>query len=68
MKQTYKAKVAHMLDNGDKLEFEAFVDAESHDTAVAQAKARLRDVVGQLAKAADIEIDKTKIEMGAHKH
>ncbi len=68
MKQTYKAKVAHMLDNGDKLEFEAFVDAENHDTAVTQAKVRLREVIGQLAKASDIEIDKTKVEMGAHKH
>jgi hypothetical protein len=68
MKHTYKTKLAHMLDNGDKLELEAFVEASSHDDAYAQASARLRTVVSQLAQAAHIDIDKTKIELGAHRH
>lgn len=67
MQQTYKAKLAHMLDNGDKLEFESFVEASSHDDAVTQATTRLRSAIAGLATAADIEIDKTKIELGAHK-
>jgi hypothetical protein len=67
MNHTYKAKVAHLLDNGDKLELEAFVDADSHDAAFALARNRLRDVVGRLAAAGTIEIDKSKIELGAAK-
>ncbi|MBA4262508.1 MAG: hypothetical protein C0443_10965 [Comamonadaceae bacterium] len=69
MKQSYKTKLAHMLDNGDKLELEAWVDAVSHNEAVELATARFKAVVGELATAgAAIEIDKTKVEMGAHKH
>ena len=68
MTQSYKAKVAHMLDNGDKLEFEAFVEAASHDDAFLKAQARLKDVVKELAGKASIEIDKSKVEFGAHKH
>lgn len=68
MTQSYKAKVAHMLDNGDKLELEAFVEAVSYDAAFAQTQVRLKEVVMQLAGSASIDIDKSKIEMGAHKH
>ncbi len=68
MKQMFKTKIGHMLDNGDKLELEAFVEAASHDDAFAQAKERLKSVVSELAGVADIEIDKTKVEFGAHKH
>lgn len=68
MKQSYKTKLAHMLDNGDKLELEAWVDATSHDDAVALATARFKTVVGELATASTIDIDKTKVEMGAHQH
>ncbi|MBG6073289.1 MULTISPECIES: hypothetical protein [unclassified Polaromonas] len=68
MNQPYKTKLAHMLDNGDKLEFESFVEASSHDDAVAQAKVRLHAVIAALATAETIDIDKTKVEMGAHQH
>ncbi len=68
MKQTFKAKLAHMLDNGDKLEFESFVEASSHDDALAQATTRMRSVIGELAAVASFDIDKTKIEQGAHRH
>ena len=68
MKQTYKTKIAHMLDNGDKLELEAFVEASGHDDAFAQAKQRFQSVVTELAGAGEIEIDKTKVELGGHKH
>ncbi len=68
MKQTYKAKLAHMLDNGDKLEFETFVEASGHDDAMAQASTRMKAVIGELAGAATLDIDKTKIELGAHRH
>lgn len=68
MKQTYKAKLTHMLDNGDKLEFESFVEASSHDDALAQASGRMKDVIGQLAGSPSIDIDKTKIELGAQRY
>lgn len=68
MKQSYKTKLAHMLDNGDKLELEAWVDAATHNEAVELATARFKAVVSELAAAGTIEIDKTKVEMGAHKH
>jgi len=68
MKQIFKTKIAHMLDNGDKLELEAFIEAKSHDDAFAQAKDRLKSVVGELASVAEIEIDMSKVELGAHKH
>jgi len=68
MQQTYKAKLTHLLDNSDKLEFESFVEATGNDDAVAKTKARLGAALSQLANTADIEIDKTKVELGAHKH
>ncbi|MBL1379499.1 hypothetical protein [Zobellella iuensis] len=68
MMQSFKTKVAHLLDNGDKLELEAFVEADSHDHAFTLAQARLKEVVSQLAAAPAIDIDKSKIEQGAHKH
>ncbi|WP_162742633.1 hypothetical protein [Rhizobium sp. CECT 9324] len=64
----FKTKIAHMLDNGDKLELEAFVEATSHDDAFAQAQQRLQSVVAELAGKGEIDIDKSKIELGAHKH
>jgi len=68
MKQMFKTKIAHMLDNGDKLELEAYVEATSHDDAFGLAKDRLKSVVSELASVTDIEIDKSKVELGAHKH
>lgn len=68
MKQMFKTKIAHMLENGDKLELEAFVEATSHDDAFSQAKQRLHAVVAELAGKPEIDIDKTKVELGAHKH
>lgn len=68
MTQTFKAKLAHTLDNGDELVFESFVEATSHDDALAQATTRMRRVIGELAAAASFDIDKTKIEQGAHHH
>ncbi|EKP0299059.1 hypothetical protein JFQ87_001572 [Aeromonas veronii] len=66
--QHFKAKIAHVLDNGDKIEMEAWVEAASHDEAFALAQARFKQVVGELAAMDEIEIDKSKIEMGAHRH
>jgi len=68
MTQSYKTKLAHILENGDKLELEAWVDATSHNEAVALATTRFKLIVSELAAANAIEIDKTKVEMGAHKH
>ncbi|EHS50701.1 hypothetical protein PDO_0230 [Rhizobium sp. PDO1-076] len=68
MKQMFKTKIAHMLDNGDKLELEAFVEATGHDDAFAQAQQRLQAVVAELAGKGEIDIDKSKVELGAHKH
>lgn len=68
MKQMFKTKIAHMLDNGDKLELEAYVEATSHDDAFGQAKDRLKSVVSELSGMAEIDIDKSKVELGADKH
>ncbi len=68
MKQMFKTKIAHMLDNGDKLELEAFVEATGHDDAFSQAQQRLQSVVAELAGKGEIDIDKSKVELGAHKH
>jgi hypothetical protein len=67
MKQTFKAKIAHMLENGDKMEMEAWVEAESHDEAYVLAQTRFKEAVTELASTSEIEIDKSKIEMGAHR-
>lgn len=64
----FKVKLAHLLDNGDKVEMEAWVEAASHDEAYNAARARFGRAVAQLASATEIEIDKSKIEMGAEKH
>lgn len=63
----FKVKLAHLLDNGDKVEMEAWVEAASHDAAYNTARARFGKAVAQLASAPDIEIDKSRIEMGAEK-
>lgn len=68
MQQTYKVKLTHMLDNGDKFEFESFGSAQGHDDAVNLTTNRLRAAITELASATAIEIDKTKVELGAHKH
>jgi hypothetical protein len=68
MKQNFKTKLTHMLDNGDKLEFEAFVEASSHDNALTLATNRMRSVIAELASVGSFDIDKTKIEQGAHRH
>jgi hypothetical protein len=64
MKETFKAKIAHILDDGDKLELVCFVEADSHSEAFAAAKVRFSEVVKQLASEPEIEIDKSKIETG----
>jgi hypothetical protein len=68
MKQNFKTKLTHMLDNGDKLEFESHIEASSHDDALALATTRMRSVIGELASVGSFDIDKTKIEQGAHRH
>lgn len=68
VKQTFKTKLAHMLDNGDKIEFESFVEADSHDAAFETAQSRFSDVVRALSQRGSIEIDKSKIELGVNKH
>ncbi len=65
--QTFKAKIAHILENGDKIEMESWVEAESHDAAFKSAQVRFKEAVTTLAETTEIEIDKSKIEMGAHR-
>jgi len=62
MPHSYKAEIAHMLDNGDKLELEAHLEADGHDEAFAMAQNRFDNVLRQLAAAGSPEIDRTKIE------
>lgn len=67
-RKTYKTKIAHMLDNGDKLELEAFVEAEGHDDAFEQAQARFSAIIQNLSQAGSIDIDRSKVESGTHPH
>lgn len=41
----FKVKLAHLLDNGDKVEMEAWVEAASHDEAHNAARARFGKAV-----------------------
>tara|TARA_B100000795_G_C22663064_1_gene384838 strand:+ start:419 stop:625 length:207 start_codon:yes stop_codon:yes gene_type:complete len=68
VKETFKVKIAHILDNCDTIELVCFVEGDSYNDALNTAKMRFSEVVKQLADETDIEIDKTKIETGAHKH
>lgn len=68
MKQTFKTKLAHMCDNGDKIELETFVEAEGHDAAFQMAQARFNEIVRELSQHGSIAIDKTKVELGADQH
>lgn len=68
MAQTFKAKIAHVLENGDKLELEAWVEAENHEGAYEAAKTRLKEAVTLLSAAPSISADKSKIEMGVQPH
>jgi hypothetical protein len=66
MTQTYKLKLAHISDDGDKLELHTFVDAPNYDGAFELAKARFQTLLTELSQQPAFDIDQCKIELGTH--
>lgn len=64
MPHSFKTKIAHVFENGDKIEMEAHLDAEDHQQAFEQARQRFSAAVSELATVESITIDKSKIELG----
>lgn len=65
MFQDYCCKVVHITDEGDKLEYTANIEAESHDAAVALTAERLKASLDNLlADGGTPSIDATKVELG----
>lgn len=58
-----KVKLAHYLDDGNKIEFEAFVDATDYESAVAAADVLFKEALKTLAGGAEPSMRKVKIEM-----
>jgi ethanolamine utilization microcompartment shell protein EutL len=58
-----KVKLAHYLDDGNKIEFEAYVEATDYQAAVASAEALFKDALKTLAGGAEPSMRKVKIEM-----
>ncbi len=69
MTNRYKAKLTHKVaGSSDCLVYEAYLQAESHDAACAQAREQFGRVVAALAKQAAVAIDKTKVEQNPDAH
>ncbi|MCL7930355.1 hypothetical protein [Halomonas llamarensis] len=64
MSQDYCCKIVHITDEGDKLEYTANIEAESHDTAVAITAERLTASLHNLVADGGPSIDATKVELG----
>jgi len=63
MTNATKAKVSIMMENGDKLEYEAHLDVgENLNAARDEATRRLADAVRALAGGGDLKADRIKIE------
>lgn len=58
-----KVKVAVMMENGDKLEYEAHLEVSDLEAAKSEAERRMLAAVGMLSgKSGGIKADKVKIE------
>ncbi len=66
MTSAYKVKVESLLDNGDKLGFEAHVEAQDYQSAVQQAKEKFTQAVKSLSQKGTIEAGKIKVEYETH--
>jgi|AntRauTorckE5430_2_1112549.scaffolds.fasta_scaffold00002_63 hypothetical protein len=61
MSQALKIKLAHMTGNGEKLELETYVEADSFDDAIASARTRFAEILTSV-DAQELSIDKIKVE------
>lgn len=59
----HKVKITHLLDNGDKLEYETYLDADSSDEALSKATSQMQTMIESL-HGQTFSIDKFKIESG----
>lgn len=58
-----KVKLEHYLDDGNKIAFEAYVDASDYQAAVAAAESLFADALKAIAGGAVPSMRKVKIEM-----
>ncbi|WP_022941612.1 hypothetical protein [Psychromonas hadalis] len=66
MKVSFKVKLAHILENGDSIQFECFMEADNHNVAYEAAKLQFLQAIKGLSTETCIEIDKSKIAAGAY--
>lgn len=67
--QNYKVKLATLLEDGNKLEFEAHLEADSYQQASAFAEEQFKAAILSVSQQDSISIDKVKLEtstMGHH--
>lgn len=60
--QNYKVKLSTLLDDGNKLEFEAHLEAESHQQASTIAEEQFLAAIHAVSQKNEISIDKVKLE------
>lgn len=58
-----KVKLAHYLDNGDKVEFETHIEAADYKSAVATAEKLFAEALKSLAQGTIPAMRKVKLEM-----
>ena len=58
-----KVKLAHYFDDGNKIEFEAHVEAEDYTAAVSAAESMFTSAIADLQKNGAPSMRKVKIEM-----
>ncbi|MCO5162951.1 MAG: hypothetical protein M9939_17585 [Mesorhizobium sp.] len=58
-----KVKLEHYLDDGNKIAFEAYVDASDYQAAVAAAESLFSDALKSIAGGGAASMRKVKIEM-----
>lgn len=64
----FKVKVGHVFNDGNKLEYEAHLEAETYDAAYKAATAKFQQAVKEVANQNPISIEKAKVEVGSDKH
>ncbi|MCZ7649501.1 MAG: hypothetical protein M5U26_30290 [Planctomycetota bacterium] len=62
-----KVKLEHFLENGNKVAFEGFLEAEDLNAAQKKGLGEFQAALKNLASASSISIEKAKVEFG-HEH
>jgi hypothetical protein len=64
----FKVKVGHVFNDGSKLEYEAYLEAETYDTAYQATVAKFQQAAKEVAVLYPLTIEKAKVEVHGEQH